>query len=243
MSRSLLAEKLGATGRVVAVAIENNKTSQEAAKWTVDNLLPKDQCLVLIHVRQQASSIPSPFGNLLPVDGDDDVGRAYKQQMENETKELFSSFRVFCNRKNIECKEILLEDTDISKAIIESITTYSIELLVLGSSRSGFLKKIRGMEVPNVVSKGAPPFCTLYIINKGKISSVRYSTVQLSVRPQNSILLQSQSQDHSSQSQFRSHFSTERPDSRPMRNHPPRRLEKSGYIGRQSLEDYSISVK
>lgn len=55
MSRMNSEKKLGA-GRVVAVAIENNKTSQHAAKWAVDNLLPKDQCLLLIHVRQRSSS-------------------------------------------------------------------------------------------------------------------------------------------------------------------------------------------
>lgn len=58
MSRSIQDKKLGA-GRVVAVAIENNKTSQYAAKWAVDNLLPKDQHLLLVHVRQRASSIPT----------------------------------------------------------------------------------------------------------------------------------------------------------------------------------------
>jgi hypothetical protein len=58
MSRSIQEKKLGA-GRVVAVAIENNKTSQYAAKWAVDNLLPKDQHLLLVHVRQKASSIPT----------------------------------------------------------------------------------------------------------------------------------------------------------------------------------------
>lgn len=55
MSRMNSEKKLGA-GRVVAVAIENNKTSQHAAKWAVDNLLPKDQCLLLIHVRPKSSS-------------------------------------------------------------------------------------------------------------------------------------------------------------------------------------------
>ncbi|KAE9586415.1 putative rossmann-like alpha/beta/alpha sandwich protein [Lupinus albus] len=45
------AEKKIGAGRIVAVAIENNKTSQYAAKWAVENLLPKDQSLFLIHVR------------------------------------------------------------------------------------------------------------------------------------------------------------------------------------------------
>ncbi|KAK7369833.1 hypothetical protein VNO80_11878 [Phaseolus coccineus] len=178
MSRLIQEKKIGA-GRVVAVAIENNKTSQYAAKWAVDNLLPKEQALLLIHVRQRASSIPTPTGNLVPLDGDDDVARAYTQQMDNESKELFASFRVFCNRKSIQCKEVLLEDIDIAKGLIEGISKYSIELLVLGApSRSGLVRRFRTSDIPSLVSKGAPPFCTVYIISKGKISLVKTATAK-----------------------------------------------------------------
>ncbi|KAG5030083.1 hypothetical protein JHK87_013597 [Glycine soja] len=183
MSRLIQEKKLGA-GRVVAVAIENNKTSQYAAKWAVDNLLPKDQALLLLHVRQRVSSIPTPTGNLVSLEGNDDVARAYMQQMDNESKELFASFRVFCNRKSIQCKEILLEDMDISKGLIEGISKYSVELLVLGAaSRSGLVRRFRTSDVPSLVSKGAPPFCTVYIIAKGKISSVKTATAPLTAKP------------------------------------------------------------
>ncbi|XP_047180268.1 U-box domain-containing protein 35-like [Vigna umbellata] len=178
MSRLVQEKKIGA-GRVVAVAIENNKTSQYAAKWAVDNLLPKEQALLLLHVRQRASSIPTPTGNLIPLDGNDDVARAYMQQMDNESKELFASFRVFCNRKSIQCKEILLDDVDITKGLIEGISKYAIELLVLGApSRSGLVRRFRTSDVPSLVSKGAPPFCTVYIISKGKIASVKTATAK-----------------------------------------------------------------
>jgi hypothetical protein len=59
MSRLNGAEKKYGAGRVVAVAIENNKTSQHAVKWAVENLLPKDQCLFLIHVKQKSNSSTS----------------------------------------------------------------------------------------------------------------------------------------------------------------------------------------
>ncbi|XP_028759578.1 U-box domain-containing protein 35-like [Neltuma alba] len=183
MSRIIPEKKLGA-GRMVAVAIENNKTSQYAAKWAVDNLVPKDQCILLLHVRQRASSIPTTTGNLVPVDSCDDVARAYKQQFDNESRELFASFRVFFNRKNVQCKEVLLEDTDIAKALIECVSTHSVELLVLGApSRSGIVRRFRTTDVPSLVSKGAPPFCTVYIISKGKISSVRAASAPLPAKP------------------------------------------------------------
>ncbi|GMH07980.1 hypothetical protein Nepgr_009820 [Nepenthes gracilis] len=84
-------------------------------------------------------------------------------------------------RKNgdgqIKCEEIILEDTDISKAIIEYVTFNAFEALVLGaSSRNGFVRKFKGPDVPTTVSKGAPDFCSVYVISKGKILTVRSAT-------------------------------------------------------------------
>jgi hypothetical protein len=59
MSRLNADKKLLGAGRVVAVAIENNKTSQHAVKWAVENLVPKDQHLFLIHVKQKTNSSTS----------------------------------------------------------------------------------------------------------------------------------------------------------------------------------------
>lgn len=44
----------------VAVAIDKDKSSQQALKWTVDHLLTKGQALTLLHVKQNPSSIPTP---------------------------------------------------------------------------------------------------------------------------------------------------------------------------------------
>ncbi|KAF7820570.1 U-box domain-containing protein 35 [Senna tora] len=189
-------KKLGA-GRVVAVAIENNKASQYAAKWAVDNLVPKDHCLLLIHVRQRASTIPTPAGSLVAIDSNNDVARAYKLQVDNESKELFASFRVFFNRKSVQCKEILLEGMDIPKALIECVSAHSVELLVLGApSRSGIVRKFRLTDVPSLVSKGAPSFCTVYVISKGKISSVRAASTPLPPKPEEPRCSVAQTPDH-----------------------------------------------
>jgi hypothetical protein len=44
---------------VVAVAIDKDKGSQYALKWTVDHLLTRGQALTLIHVKQRVSSLPT----------------------------------------------------------------------------------------------------------------------------------------------------------------------------------------
>ncbi|KAL2342628.1 hypothetical protein Fmac_003913 [Flemingia macrophylla] len=232
MSRVIQDKKLG-TGRIVAVAIENNKTSQYAAKWAVDNLLPKDQSLLLVHVRQRASSILTPTGHI-SLDGNDDVARAYMQQMDNESKELFASFRVFCNRKNIQCKEILLEDADITKGIIEGISMYSIELLVLGApSRTGLVRRFRTSDIPSVVSKAAPPFCTVYIISKGKISSVRTASAPLAAKPT--------IRNHTLQTQ-QTLQKPHRMDAQIIRNPVPPRssYEKPSYVARQTPDEEEL---
>lgn len=48
---------------------------------------------------------------------------------------------MFSNMTQIHCRDILLEDTDVAKALIEFITHSAIENLVVGaSSKNGFLR-------------------------------------------------------------------------------------------------------
>ncbi|XP_022731482.1 U-box domain-containing protein 35-like [Durio zibethinus] len=159
----------------VAVAIDKDKGSQYALKWAVDHLMSRGQSIALVHVKTKPSSIPTPNGNHVNIsDVNDDVAKAYKQQLDNQAKEVFLPFRCFCSRKDIKCNEIILEDTDITKALIDYVSSSSIETLVLGApSKSGFVRRFRTPEVTTNVSKGAPDYCTVYVIGKGKISSVR----------------------------------------------------------------------
>ncbi|CAK9169092.1 unnamed protein product [Ilex paraguariensis] len=56
-----------------------------------------------------------------------------------QTKELFLPFRCFCTRKDIQCQEVVVEDTDVVKAIIECVKHSAIEVLVLGAASKGGL--------------------------------------------------------------------------------------------------------
>ncbi|KAA3464094.1 U-box domain-containing protein 35-like isoform X3 [Gossypium australe] len=141
---------------MVAVEIDKDKGSQYALKWTVDHLLSKAGLLT----------------NISKVN--DDVAKAYMQQVDNQAKEVFLPFRCFCSRKDITSNEIILEDTDIAKALIDYVSSSSIEILVLGApTKGGIIRRFRSTELTTTVSKGAPNYCTVYVIGKGKISSVR----------------------------------------------------------------------
>ncbi|KAG6389713.1 hypothetical protein SASPL_151186 [Salvia splendens] len=64
-------------------------------------------------------------------------------------------------------------DMDIGKAITEYTAHAAIENLVLGASRHGFIRRLKTVDVPTSVSRASPEFCTIYVISKSKISSVR----------------------------------------------------------------------
>ncbi|KAK8679128.1 hypothetical protein V6N13_144596 [Hibiscus sabdariffa] len=165
----------GAGAGEVAVAIDKNKGSQHAMKWAMDYLMSRGQSVTLLHVKTKPSSIPNPSGSHVKIsDVNDQVAKAYKQQVESQAKEVFLPFRCFLSRKDIKCNEVILEDTDVAKALINYVSSATIETLVLGApSKSSFVRRFMTADVTTSVSKGAPDYCTVYVIGKGKISSVR----------------------------------------------------------------------
>ncbi|KAF8103478.1 hypothetical protein N665_0188s0414 [Sinapis alba] len=142
----------------VAVAIDKDKGSQHALKWTIENLASRGQTISLIHVLSKSHSSS---------DTED------AQQGDKIAKDLFVSFHCYCSRKEINCQNILLEDADKVRAIVEHVSTSGIENLVVGApSRNSFMRRFK-TDLPTTLSKSAPDFCNVYVISKGKIASVR----------------------------------------------------------------------
>ncbi|KAK8551100.1 hypothetical protein V6N13_119588 [Hibiscus sabdariffa] len=154
--------KKGGGNGLVAVAIDRDKGSQHAFRWAVEHLLSKSQTVVLIHVVNRTSNGAS--------NGSDSSN---KQMTDKLSKDLFLTFHCFCTRKDIHSLDVVLEDSDVVKALTEYVSYAAIEKLVLGApSRSGFMRRFR-TDIPSSVAKGTPDFCTVYVISKGKVSSVK----------------------------------------------------------------------
>ncbi|KAL6527105.1 hypothetical protein OROGR_016195 [Orobanche gracilis] len=116
--------------------------------------------------------MPITNGNGYAVHDLNGAKAAHKKVLENQTKELFLIFHCFCTRKDIHCLDVVLEDTDIAKAIAEYVARAAIENLVLGASRHGFIKRLKTADVPTSVSKehqiSAP--CMLYLRRRSLLS-------------------------------------------------------------------------
>ncbi|CAL1352930.1 unnamed protein product [Linum trigynum] len=168
-----ITERKDAGNGVVAVAVDKDKTSQNALKWAIDNVLQRGQTVILIHVKvkQQPQSSSAPRMNQV-IDANGESSLVCRNP-DSQTRELFLPFRCFCTRKDIQCQDIVLEDSDVAKALIEYSNQMAIETLVLGAGSKGGLFRFKTTDIPGTVSKGAPDFCTVYVISKTKIQSAR----------------------------------------------------------------------
>ncbi|XP_039043204.1 U-box domain-containing protein 35-like isoform X1 [Hibiscus syriacus] len=140
-----------------AVAIDKDKNSSHAVRWAIDHLVTSNPLIVLIHVRNRNQGECEP---------------------DNDVSQLFVPFRGYCARKGIQMKEVVLEDADTSKALLDYISRNLINTIVLGaatrSAISSYLsyRKFK-CDIPTALIKSAPEFCSVYVISKGKISNVR----------------------------------------------------------------------
>ncbi|CAL5361195.1 unnamed protein product [Camellia sinensis] len=145
-----------------AIAIGTDKNSQFAVKWAVDNLLKKNSIVILVHVKTQSLKYK------------DDAPRGGNAPTGNEMQQLFLPYRGFCARKGVLANEMVLHDIDISNALVDFIQNNSISTMILGaSSRSSLTRAFRNVDVPTSLCKIAPNFCSVYVISKGKVQSIR----------------------------------------------------------------------
>ncbi|KAK6927259.1 UspA [Dillenia turbinata] len=139
---------------VTLVAVDKDKNSHGAVKWAIDHLLHSNPNLTVIHVKIKHQTDE-------PVDPD----------------QLFLPYRGYCARKGIQLKEVLVEDTDVTKGILEYIANKCISNLVVGASPKGsFTRKFWSVNIGANLVKSAPDFCSVYVVSKGKAQTVRSAT-------------------------------------------------------------------
>ncbi|XP_073042566.1 U-box domain-containing protein 52-like [Primulina eburnea] len=147
-----------------AVAIDRDKNSTPAVRWAIEHLLLTNFTLILIHVKTK---------NTQHADGLH--GRAAEG-----IQDIFSPFRAYCARKRIVIKEVILEGVDVHTPLLDYINKHNITKMVLGaSSRNALTRKLWAHDVPTMINKAAPDFCSVYVISKGKTQSMRPAARQL----------------------------------------------------------------
>ncbi|CAM0943582.1 unnamed protein product [Alopecurus aequalis] len=154
----------GGSYPLVAVCIDKDKNSQNALKYATETLVHRGQTIVLVHVNTRGTT------------GGVEDAAGYKQPTDPQMKDLFLPFRCFCTRKDIHCKDVVLDDHDVAKSLVEFAAHAAIEKVVLGANTRNSFVRFKA-DVPSSVSKTAPDFTSVYVVNKGgKVTSVRMAT-------------------------------------------------------------------
>ncbi|WZY81168.1 hypothetical protein YC2023_027552 [Brassica napus] len=146
----------------VAVAVKGSvgdavggAASRRALRWTVENLLPNVDRLVLVHVMPNVTTIPSPSGSKIRVEElEESVVAMYKRDLRKEYEQVFVPFKRLCGSSKVET--LLMEHDDPAKALLKYVSDSEVECLVLGSCSSSFLTRKKGQEMPLRVLGEAP---------------------------------------------------------------------------------------
>ncbi|KAG6522788.1 hypothetical protein ZIOFF_019943 [Zingiber officinale] len=147
----------GQVSPIVAVAMDRDRSSQNAFKWALDHVVAAGQTLTLLHVNTKSSRC------------EDEASYA-----ADFTRDIISPCKCFCARKDVQCKDIIVKDADVAKAISEFVSNCVVEKLVVGASPKGvFVKAFKSTDLSSTIYKVVPDFCTVYVISKGKVSSLR----------------------------------------------------------------------
>ncbi|XP_011018202.1 PREDICTED: U-box domain-containing protein 35 [Populus euphratica] len=159
------AERRRGRERAIAVAIDKDKSSQSALIWAADNLVTRYLVLKLVHVKDRQNAVSN------------DHDAPEEQQTDSQTMDFFLPFRCFCRRRRVRCETVLLEDSDVTRALIGYVYRYGVDTLLLGGgSRNGLSRLFKTVDIPGTVLKRAPNFCTVYVVSKGKVSGLRNAT-------------------------------------------------------------------
>ncbi|EYU29341.1 hypothetical protein MIMGU_mgv1a002420mg [Erythranthe guttata] len=156
-------------GNPTVVAVDKDKHSSSAVRWAVEHLLVTNTTLILVHVKTKHMHNHRSAAGPAPEANDDSID------------EIFTHFRAFCARKRIVMQVVILEGADVHSTLLDYINSHCITNVVLGaSSRTLMTRKFWTHDVPTIINKAAPDFCTVYVISKGKTQSIRPAARQIS---------------------------------------------------------------
>ncbi|XP_010919905.2 U-box domain-containing protein 35 [Elaeis guineensis] len=171
-------DELSPSVLTIAVAVNGSKNSKYALAWALEKFVPKRRVSFrLLYVRQKITSVPTPFGNYLPIDDvRDDVALAYKKEIKWQTEVLLLPYKKMCAQRQVEAKVVVIEAEDVANAISKEVARCSISKLVIGaSSGNPLIRKFKGGKLSSRISRCISSLCMVYIISNGKLSFVHSS--------------------------------------------------------------------
>ncbi|XP_010546140.1 PREDICTED: U-box domain-containing protein 51 isoform X2 [Tarenaya hassleriana] len=167
----------------VAVAIKGNNISKSKGlvRWAIQQFASLDHVVFkLLHVQPRITSVLTPMGNSIPISSvREDIATVYKEDVNWKTREMLLPYRDMFVRMEVQSDIMMLESDDIAAAISKAVEENGINELIVGASSSSFFpclclsRRQKRSNLSSRISDSTPRFCTVHIISKGKLLSVR----------------------------------------------------------------------
>ncbi|RZC74447.1 hypothetical protein C5167_049922 [Papaver somniferum] len=175
------------TSTAVVVAVTVSRRSVYAIGWALQKFGPEGRNkFKMLHVRPCVTSIPTPMGNYISLSQvRAEVADAYKMEVEAKARRMLAPFeQIFIERK-VAVDVVVIEADEIAEAIAAEIAKNSNTELVIGASASGMFSR-KSKNLASRISECAPSCCTVYVISKGKLTTVRPSGTDKLIKYNNS---------------------------------------------------------
>ncbi|CAM0871299.1 unnamed protein product [Alopecurus aequalis] len=173
-------EGIGAAAApAVGLALSGSKSSTYVLRWALatyakDKLAPV--AFRLIHVLKPVLVVPTPLGNLIPVDeARPEIVDDYVKRVEREAQQMLDRCKNMCEENKVEAQVMLVNGSDVADTVSNLVAQYQIQILVIGgrpTSRNIFTMISSGKRTSSKICKSVPSFCTVYLVSKDGLSSV-----------------------------------------------------------------------
>ncbi|KAJ0228708.1 U box domain-containing protein [Hirschfeldia incana] len=159
----------------IAVAINGKKKSKYVTFWALEKFIPQGfSDFKLIYVRPPVTFIVTPMGKAIPIlEARAQVVSDYRKEVDSNTNEMLLPYKKMFERRKVRVEILVLESHDPVAAIAEEIAGTGVTKLVIGVSLPGFFTK--KIDMSSKIATAVPRFCTVYVVSKGKLASVRPS--------------------------------------------------------------------
>ncbi|KAF8054636.1 hypothetical protein N665_1322s0020 [Sinapis alba] len=161
------------SSHTIYVALSGSRKSKYVVTWALEKFAPEGNVgFKLLHIHPRITSVPTPMGNTIPIsEVREDVVTAYKQEILCQSELVLTPFKKMFERRKVAVEVLVKESNNVAAAIAEEVSWNAIERLVIGSSSRSFFS--RRVDLSSAISALIPNFCTVYVVSKGKLSSVR----------------------------------------------------------------------
>ncbi|CAF2036850.1 BnaA09g05690D [Brassica napus] len=166
---------------VIAVAINGKKKSKYPIFWALEKFIPEGfSDFKLLYVRPPITHIPTPMGNAIMItELRHNIVSAYLKEVDRKTNEMLLPYKKMFESRKARVEILVMESDEPADAIAEEIAGTGVTKLVIGTSLRGFFS--RKIEMSSMIATAVPSFCTVFVVSKGRLASMRPSDSNASV--------------------------------------------------------------